>query len=40
MEFVKTKGSSSWGAQFVSNVFERIDGQWFICIHHASPVDI
>uniref|UniRef100_A0A1J3ESY6 F-box protein SKIP8 n=2 Tax=Noccaea caerulescens TaxID=107243 RepID=A0A1J3ESY6_NOCCA len=40
MEFVKTKGSSSWGAQFVSNVFERIDGEWFICIHHASPFDI
>ncbi|KAF8075457.1 hypothetical protein N665_1092s0009 [Sinapis alba] len=40
MEFVKTKGSSSWGAQFVTNVFERIDGEWFICIHHASPVDI
>ncbi|CAH8309621.1 unnamed protein product [Eruca vesicaria subsp. sativa] len=40
MEFVKTKGSSSWGAQFVSNVFEKIDGQWFMCIHHASPVDI
>ncbi|XP_009123421.1 uncharacterized protein LOC103848217 isoform X1 [Brassica rapa] len=40
MEFVKTKGSSSWGAQFVSNVFEKIDGEWFICIHHASPVDI
>ncbi|KAF8069764.1 hypothetical protein N665_1137s0032 [Sinapis alba] len=40
MEFVKTKGSSSWGAQFVSNVFEKIDEQWFICIHHASPVDI
>ncbi|KAG2245854.1 hypothetical protein Bca4012_069098 [Brassica carinata] len=40
MEFVKTRGSSSWGAQFVSNVFEKIDGEWFICIHHASPVDI
>ncbi|ESQ49152.1 hypothetical protein EUTSA_v10021409mg [Eutrema salsugineum] len=40
MEFVKTKESSSWGAQFVSNVFERIDGKWFICIHHASPIDI
>ncbi|CAG7890639.1 unnamed protein product [Brassica rapa] len=40
MEFVKTKGSSSWGAQFVSNVFEKIGGEWFICIHHASPVDI
>ena len=40
MEFVKTKGSSSWGAQFVSNVFEKIGEEWFICIHHASPVDI
>ncbi|CAH8356375.1 unnamed protein product [Eruca vesicaria subsp. sativa] len=40
MEFVKTKGSSSWGAQFVTNVFEKINGEWFICIHHASPVDI
>ncbi|XP_002534177.2 uncharacterized protein LOC8273227 isoform X2 [Ricinus communis] len=39
VEFVRTKGSS-WGAQFVTNVFERIDGQWFICIHHASPVDL
>ncbi|XP_010553057.1 PREDICTED: uncharacterized protein LOC104823270 [Tarenaya hassleriana] len=40
MEFVKTKGSNSWGAQFVTNMFERIDGKWFICVHHASPVDI
>ncbi|CAA7033610.1 unnamed protein product [Microthlaspi erraticum] len=40
MEFVKTKGSSSWGAQFVTNVFERIDGEWFMCIHHASPFEI
>ncbi|XVF08202.1 hypothetical protein REPUB_Repub06bG0206000 [Reevesia pubescens] len=39
MEFVKTKGSS-WGGQFVTNVFESINGQWFIFIHHASPVDL
>ncbi|GAV65468.1 UVR domain-containing protein/SnoaL_3 domain-containing protein [Cephalotus follicularis] len=39
VEFVKT-GGSSWGGQFVTNVFEMIDGQWFICIHHASPVDL
>ncbi|KAF5471595.1 hypothetical protein F2P56_008374 [Juglans regia] len=38
-EFVKTEGSK-WGVQFATNVFERIDGQWFICIHHASPVDL
>ena len=37
-EMVKTKGRS-WGRQFATNVFERIDGQWFICIHHASNVD-
>ncbi|KAK6244989.1 hypothetical protein QUC31_011398 [Theobroma cacao] len=39
MEFIKTKGSS-WGGQFVTNVFERINGQWCICIHHASLVDL
>ncbi|KAL1330875.1 hypothetical protein HN51_048113 [Arachis hypogaea] len=39
MEFVKTKGGR-WGGQFVTNVFEKIDGQWYICIHHASPIDL
>ncbi|KAJ6407804.1 hypothetical protein OIU84_011161 [Salix udensis] len=39
VEFVRTKGRS-WGAQFVTNVFEKIDGQWFISVHHASPVDL
>ncbi|THF94514.1 hypothetical protein TEA_016446 [Camellia sinensis var. sinensis] len=39
IELVKTKGSS-WGRQFATNVFERINGQWFICIHHASHVDL
>ncbi|KAF5750887.1 hypothetical protein HS088_TW03G01227 [Tripterygium wilfordii] len=34
-----TKGSSG-GAQFVTNVFEKINGQLFICVHHASPVDL
>ncbi|GFY82268.1 nuclear transport factor 2 (NTF2) family protein [Actinidia rufa] len=37
-EMVKTKGRS-WGRQFATNVFEKIEGQWFICIHHASNVD-
>ncbi|MCI25397.1 SnoaL-like domain protein, partial [Trifolium medium] len=27
MEFVKTKGGR-WGGQFVTNVFEKIDGEW------------
>ncbi|KAL6008666.1 hypothetical protein ACLOJK_021892 [Asimina triloba] len=35
MELIKTRGSS-WGIQVATNVFERIDRQWFICIHHAS----
>ncbi|KAF5747587.1 hypothetical protein HS088_TW05G00312 [Tripterygium wilfordii] len=39
VEFIRTKGSS-WGAQFVTNVFEKVNGQWFICVHHASPVDL
>ncbi|KAL6278030.1 hypothetical protein ACE6H2_021631 [Prunus campanulata] len=39
VELVKTKGSS-WGGQFATNVFERIDGKWFICIHHASVLDL
>ncbi|XP_042016102.1 uncharacterized protein LOC121764089 [Salvia splendens] len=39
IEMVKTKGSS-WGRHFASNVFEKIDGQWFLCIHHASYVDL
>ncbi|KAJ3699087.1 hypothetical protein LUZ61_002792 [Rhynchospora tenuis] len=37
MEVVKTKGS--WGRQVATNVFEKIDGQWYICIHHASHID-
>ncbi|KAH9613088.1 hypothetical protein KSS87_001476 [Heliosperma pusillum] len=39
VELVKTKGSS-WGRQFATNVFEKVDGRWFICVHHASPVDL
>ncbi|XP_043814178.1 proline-rich receptor-like protein kinase PERK15 isoform X2 [Manihot esculenta] len=35
LEVVRTKGGG-WGSHFATNVFERIDGQWFICIHHAS----
>lgn len=39
VETVRTTGKS-WGSQFATNVFEKIDGQWFICIHHASHVDL
>lgn len=39
VEMVRTTGKS-WGSQFATNVFEKIDGQWFICIHHASHVDL
>ncbi|KAL8208530.1 hypothetical protein R6Q57_007942 [Mikania cordata] len=39
IEKVRTTGKN-WGSQFATNVFEKIDGQWFICIHHASHVDL
>ncbi|KAJ0972050.1 hypothetical protein J5N97_020009 [Dioscorea zingiberensis] len=39
LEVVKTRGSS-WGKQMATNVFERINGQWFICIHHASHINM
>lgn len=39
IEMVKTKGSS-WGRQFATNIFEKIDGLWHICVHHASYVDL
>ncbi|XP_011620666.1 uncharacterized protein LOC18426987 isoform X1 [Amborella trichopoda] len=39
LELVKTKGSR-WGKQVATNVFERVGGEWFICIHHASHVTL
>ncbi|KAM0026470.1 putative NTF2-like domain superfamily, SnoaL-like domain-containing protein [Helianthus debilis subsp. tardiflorus] len=39
VERVRTTGKN-WGSQFATNVFEKIDGQWFMCIHHASHVDL
>ncbi|CAN4081486.1 unnamed protein product [Withania somnifera] len=39
IEMVKTKGSR-WGKQFATNVFEKVDGQWCMCIHHASYIDL
>ncbi|XP_009767862.1 uncharacterized protein LOC107797087 isoform X1 [Nicotiana tabacum] len=39
IEMVRTKGSS-WGKQFATNVFEKVNGQWFMCIHHASYIDL
>lgn len=39
VEMVRTTGKS-WGRQFATNVFEKIDDRWFICVHHASHVDL
>ncbi|MFQ6656531.1 hypothetical protein Gotur_026588, partial [Gossypium turneri] len=36
VESVKTTKGSNWFSQFVINVFERINGQWHICIHQVS----
>ncbi|PKA51724.1 F-box protein SKIP8 [Apostasia shenzhenica] len=38
MEVVKTRGGN-WGKQTATNVFEKIDEKWFICIHHASHIN-
>ncbi|XP_031480582.1 uncharacterized protein LOC116250789 isoform X2 [Nymphaea colorata] len=39
LEVVKTKGSS-WGRQVATNVFEKVRGQWLLCIHHASHIGV
>ncbi|PHT36289.1 hypothetical protein CQW23_23989 [Capsicum baccatum] len=39
IEMVKTKGSS-WGKQFATNIFEKVNAQWCMCIHHASYIDL
>lgn len=38
MEVVKARGGS-WGKQVATNVFEKVDGQWLMCIHHASHLE-
>lgn len=37
-EMIRSKGGS-WGHNFTTNVFEKIKGKWFICIHHVSFVE-
>ncbi|CAA2986523.1 F-box SKIP8-like isoform X2 [Olea europaea subsp. europaea] len=39
IEMVKKK-QNNWTRHFATNVFERINGQWFMCIHHSSYVDL
>ncbi|CAM0943568.1 unnamed protein product [Alopecurus aequalis] len=39
LEMVKTRGSGSWGKQIATNVFEKVGGEWRMCIHHASHLD-
>lgn len=39
IEMVRSTGSS-WGKQFATNVFEKMDGHWFMCVHHASYIDL
>lgn len=38
LEVVKTKGRT-WGKQIATNVFEKVDGTWYICVHHASHIE-
>jgi protein-arginine kinase activator protein McsA/ketosteroid isomerase-like protein len=34
-EIVRAKGSR-WGSQVATNIFEKRDGKWLLCCHHAS----
>lgn len=38
LEVVKTKGRT-WGKQVATNVFEKVDGTWRMCVHHASHIE-
>lgn len=37
LELVRTSGNN-WGKQVATNVFEKVDGNWYICLHHASHI--
>ncbi|KAH6556390.1 hypothetical protein KP509_1Z183100 [Ceratopteris richardii] len=39
LEVVRTTGSS-WGKQLATNIFEKKNGIWYICMHHASHITI
>eukprot|EP00252_Welwitschia_mirabilis_P003802 TRINITY_DN13860_c0_g1_i1.p1 TRINITY_DN13860_c0_g1~~TRINITY_DN13860_c0_g1_i1.p1 ORF type:complete len:261 (-),score=32.55 TRINITY_DN13860_c0_g1_i1:45-827(-) len=39
IELVRTSGSS-WGKQVATNIFEKVDGNWYICVHHASHISM
>ncbi|KAI5070828.1 hypothetical protein GOP47_0015171 [Adiantum capillus-veneris] len=39
LEVVRTSGSS-WGKQLATNIFEKQNGTWYICVHHASHITI
>ncbi|XP_015694355.1 F-box protein SKIP8-like isoform X2 [Oryza brachyantha] len=38
LEVVKNKGRA-WGKQVATNVFEKVDGTWYMCVHHASHIE-
>jgi ketosteroid isomerase-like protein len=38
LEVVKTKGRT-WGKQIATNIFEKVDGTWLMCVHHASHIE-
>ncbi|GLJ47161.1 hypothetical protein SUGI_0995690 [Cryptomeria japonica] len=37
MELVRTSGDN-WGKQVATNIFEKVDRNWYICLHHASHI--
>eukprot|EP00250_Pteridium_aquilinum_P010269 c19256_g1_i1 orf=361-1074(-) len=39
LEVVRTSGSS-WGKQLATNIFEKQNGIWYLCMHHASHITL
>lgn len=37
LELVRTSGNN-WGKQVATNVFEKVEANWYICLHHASHI--
>lgn len=37
LEVMKTKGRT-WGQQITTNMFEKVDDTWLMCVHHASHI--
>ena len=37
LQLVRTS-ENNWGKQVATNVLEKVEGNWYICLHHASHI--